>query len=233
MARRKSRAEVEIEAQLRTLDPDSKRHAVLTAARDFKAAWVVLGDLLTEVRESDTWRTWGYASFDAYCRRELHLRRDTANKLTRSYAFLRDHEPEALAQRTDRELPPLDVVDLLSRAQEHAKVSRAQLDTIREEVFDPEGEPLSRSQVVKRFRELDPEAFRPAPRKPAVQGDVRKALLLAERLLALVEVQEGMTPRAVDGVRVAVGELRNLFEAQRADEAANDAGVAAEAAVVA
>src|SRR5688572_16486056 len=164
MARRKSRAEVEIEAQLQTLDPDSERHQVLSAARDFKVAWVALGNLLTQVRESGTWREWGYSSFEAYCRRELRLRQDTANKLTRSFAFLRDHEPSAMELRPERELPPLDVVDLLSRAQERTKVSEEQLAAITEEVFSEEGPLPTRSGVVKRFRELDPDAFRAAPR---------------------------------------------------------------------
>lgn len=214
MARRKSRAEVEIEVQLRTLDPNSERHCVLSAARDFKVAWVELGNRLTAVRESDAWRNWGYATFDAYCRRELRIRRDTANKLTRSYSFLRDHEPEALRERETRELPPLDVVDLLSRAEDRAKLSEDQLDTIREEIFAPDNVIPTRSQVLKRFREFDPDAFRNAACAP-VEGDVRKALLLAERLQALMEVQDGISNTALSGVRRAVSELRQIFEASR------------------
>lgn len=220
MARRKSRAEVEIEAQLRTLDPNSERYKVLSAARDFKVAWVALGNLLTQVRENGTWKEWGYSSFDAYCRRELCIRRDTANKLTRSFAFLRDHEPEVIERPQERELPPLDVVDLLSRAQEKTKVSEEQLAAITEEVFSEDAPVPTRSQVVKRFREFDPDAFRAAPRAQAVEGDVRKALLLAERLLALLEVQEGISSQALQGVRQAAAELKQLFDAEQAEQQA-------------
>lgn len=214
MARRKSRAEVEIETQLGTLDPKSERHVVLSAARDFKVAWVELGNRLTAVRESNSWQNWGYSTFDAYCRRELHIRRDTANKLTRSYSFLRDHEPSALQDRERRELPPLDVVDLLSQAEERAKLSGDQFDMIREEIFAPDNVIPTKGQVLKRFREFDPDAFRSAPRKNApVEGDIRKALLLAERLQALMEVQDGVSTTALNGVRRAVSELRQIFEA--------------------
>lgn len=218
MTRRKSRAEVEIEEQLATLDPSSVRYQVLEAARDFKAAWIELGRRLTVAREDEGWKAWGYSSFEAYCRRELRLRRDTANKLTRSYSFLRDHEPTALEECSTRELPPLDVVDLLSRAREKAKLTDQQLDEIREEVFDPQAGPTTRSQVVKRFREIDPDAFRKAPAEPkaaakvSVRPDVRKALLLAERLQALLEAQEGISGKALDGVRLSVSELRGLAQ---------------------
>ena len=89
MDRQRSRTEVEMEAQLKTLDPSSERYATLSAARDFKASWVALGELLTRVREGSLYREWGYSSFEAYARRELRIRQDTANKLTRSFSFLR------------------------------------------------------------------------------------------------------------------------------------------------
>ena len=43
MTRRRSKAEVEMENLLGTLEPSSERFRVLAAARDFKASWVILG----------------------------------------------------------------------------------------------------------------------------------------------------------------------------------------------
>jgi len=211
--RRRTRSEVEIEAQLETLPKGSERYVVLAAARDFKIAWVGLGDRLTAVRESGGWRNWGYLSFEAYCRRELQLRSDTANKLTRSYAFLRDHEPQALANRKTHELPALDVVDLFTRARERTSVPSRQIDSIREEVFSSEEGVPTRNQVVKRFREIDPNAFR----NPAPTGgvDLRQALLLAERLQSMLEKHRGVSEGAKSGVRRAARELKDLFEASR------------------
>jgi hypothetical protein len=209
--RRVSRGEAAMEELLGKLEPGSDRYRVLAAARDFKAAWVELGERLTEARESNVWRDWGYETFEAYCRTELRVKPDTANKLTRSFSFLRDHTPEALEQRETRELPPLDVVDLLSRARERSTVSEAQLRNISEEVFT--GEPPTRGDVIKRFREVDPMAFK-TPTSPKSEGggegDLRKALLLGERLQSLVGGLE-LTRPAREGLKQLVRELQEMF----------------------
>jgi len=187
----------------------------LSAARQFKACWVDLGERLTAVRENGKFREWGYATFEAYCRRELRIKADTANKLTRSFSFLRDHEPKALKEREGREFPALDVVDLLSQAKERTKLTDDALDSIREQVFDPEAS-TTRNDVMKRFREVDPEAFKPAPKPEAPKGndnDLRKALLLAERLETLLQAQgNGVSKEAVTHARNVVIELRERFE---------------------
>jgi hypothetical protein len=216
MARRRTRGEAQIEALLVQLDPQSERYRVLCAARDFKSSWVELGERLTEVREADQYRAWGYVSFEAYCRQELRIKVETANKLTRSYAFLRDHNPDSIEQRQARELPPLDVVDLLSRARERANLSEAQFAAIEGEVFEG-AEPPNRRQVLERFRELDPETFRPPAKvtRTDAEGELRKALLIAERLAALIEPIEDVSKASRDAAKRIVSELRGLFEAAR------------------
>jgi hypothetical protein len=219
MPRRRTRGEAHIEALLSNLDPGSERYRVLRAARDFKASWVELGERLTETREHEQFKQWGYTSFEAYCRQELRLKAETANKLTRSFAFLRDHNPDSLETREVKELPPLDVVDLLSRARERAKVTDKQFSDIQGEVFEGEAPP-TRAEVLKRFREVDPEAFKPAAPRPTRTGggggeELRKALLLGERLLELVSSHDGVSResrRALEGV---VAELKSLFEDSR------------------
>ncbi len=219
MPRRHSRAEAEIQARLEGLDPESPRYQVLLTARDFRASWVKLGEQLTEVREKQQHRGWGYPSFEAYCRRELRLRQETANKLTRSFGFMRDHQPAALEERAARELPPLDVVDLLSQARERAKISDRDFATIQEEVFATDAAP-TRNSVVKRLREVDPEAFRGTVRPKAsesgeVSVDMRKALLLAERLAELLEGVHDLPAAALEGARTAARLLKQRFEATR------------------
>jgi hypothetical protein len=219
MARRRTRGEAHIEALLSHLDPSSERFRVLRAARDFKASWVELGERLTETREHEQFKEWGYTSFEAYCRQELRLKGETANKLTRSYAFLRDHNPDSLETREVKELPPLDVVDLLSRARDRAKVSDKQFAEIKGEVFEGEAPP-TRADVLKRFREVDPEAFKPAAPKPTRAGgggaeEVRKALLLAERLLDLVSGHDGVSRESRQALKGVVAELKSLFEESR------------------
>ncbi len=214
MARRQTRGEAHIQALLAELEPGSERYNVLSAARDFKASWVMLGERLTLVREHDLYKAWSYASFEAYCQKELRLKADTANKLTRSFAFVRDHSPDSLTHEAPRELPPLDVVDLLSRARERSKVSADDLERLTCEVFEGDDTP-SRQGVLKRFRELDPDAFRapPKPARTAGDDDLRKALLLAERLQSLIEPHESISRPAREGLRRLTSEVRELFEA--------------------
>ena len=215
MAGQKSKSELEIEAQLKSLDPASFRYQVLASAKDFKAIWVQMGDFLTKVREQSLYKEWGYKSFEIYCRKEVRIRQDTANKLTRSFSFVRDNEPEALAARADQELPPLDVVDLLARARERTVVPEEELNTIREEVFHGEKEP-TRQRLMKRFREVDPEAFRAKkPDEVILQEgdpDMRKAVLVAERLLSLLEPGPSISSAAKLSMQTIVQELTALLE---------------------
>ena len=214
-----------MESHLEQLDPESDRYRVLSAARQFKVFWVELGERLTLVREADGFRAWGYSSFEAYCRRELQLKPDTANKLTRSFAFLRDHEPDLLKDRSSRELPALDVVDLLSQAKERTKISDEELSTLRDEVFKPETtKPVTRTAVMKKLREQDPEAFKPAAKPPTEapgENDLRKALLLSERLESLLMAQgDGVSKESLAHARSVVAELRERFAQTRRQGAA-------------
>ena len=215
MTRQRTRAEMEMEEKLKGLDPSSFRYQVLASARDFKAIWVQMGNFLTKVREDSLYEGWGHKTFEAYCRKEVRIRQDTANKLTRSFSFVRDNEPTVLAQQEENELPPLDVVDLLSRAKERTQVPQEQLDTIRQEVFHGEQEP-TRQRLMKRFREIDPEAFR-AKKKDEVKPeegdpDMRKAVLIAERLLSLILPGPSISEGSKDAMQGVVNELTALLE---------------------
>src|SRR5437764_13726750 len=73
---------------------DPERAELIARVRRFKASWFELGEALTEQKRSEKWRQWGYAAFDDYVKRELHLRADTVDKLTGSFTFLRARAPE-------------------------------------------------------------------------------------------------------------------------------------------
>ena len=65
----------------REVPPGSFRHTVLLSARRFKASWVELGKLLVQVRDEALFQEWGFESFDQNTRKELHIRKATADKL--------------------------------------------------------------------------------------------------------------------------------------------------------
>src|SRR5690242_13056401 len=106
----------------------SLRESVLNAARRLKAGWAELARLLVQVRDAAAYSEWGYASFEAYCNEELHVRKHTAQKLVRSYSFLARREPEAVSARnsTPLEAPAFEVVEVLADADERGQLSEAE-----------------------------------------------------------------------------------------------------------
>src|SRR5262249_58156726 len=70
----------------------------------------------------DSWKRWGYDSFDAYCTKELHLRRETAHKLIGSYGFLKTKAPSVLRRDgLSAPIPSLASVEFLKRAEEKSE----------------------------------------------------------------------------------------------------------------
>ncbi len=137
---------------------DPERAEMIARVRRFKASWFELGESLTEVKRHEGYKKWGYASFDDYCKKELHLKRDTADKLTGSFAFLRNKAPEVLSRDgRDAPIPTYQAVDFLRRAEE-AEAPEETLTELRRHVLD-EGAPLPK--ISRIYREavfpLDPE----------------------------------------------------------------------------
>src|SRR5689334_4254591 len=93
----------------------SLRQSVLMAAKRFKSSWADLGKLLVKVRDERLYEEWGYPTFETYCAKEIHIRRATALKLTRSFDFLAKHEPRAVeAEDWPTRAPPFEVVEVLA-----------------------------------------------------------------------------------------------------------------------
>jgi hypothetical protein len=178
-----------------------ERAAVVGAARRWKASWFELGEALSRVRRGEQFRAWGYASFDDYCKKELHLRSETADKLTGSFSFLRSRAPEIIERALTRDdrgrfasddgesegtaLPTYQAVDFWRRAEE-ASGAADTVDEIRRQVLD-EGASLPR--LNRQFREvlfpLD-DATRSQKRKT----ELRSAASRLVELLALGKDEE-------------------------------------------
>lgn len=217
MPRQKTQAEAAIEARLRELDPNSDRYQVLHKARQFKSSWIDLAQSLIHVRHEESYKAWQYRSFEEYCRKELHIRAETADKLTKGYGFLQEYAPGELQEfhHGANTIPPLDVVALLSRGKEQTRVTPEQWESVRSDVFSPEKQ-MSRNAVIKRFRQYDPEAFAQAKPSPVTeQAQVtlpathwRKALLLAERLVALMQEESAAFQQSLSSMEHVISELK-------------------------
>src|SRR6267154_5550804 len=98
---------------------DPERAELIARTRRFKASWLELAEALTHVRKNDTWKTWGFESFEQYGARELKLRQETVDKLTGSYAFLQRRAPSVLKRDGVIDaIPSYKAVDFLRRAEE-------------------------------------------------------------------------------------------------------------------
>ncbi|MEM7677043.1 MAG: hypothetical protein AAF449_13650 [Myxococcota bacterium] len=205
--------------RLRSLEPGTQRFIVLQSAIDFKRSWVHLAKHLAHVRNAGAYREWGYRTFEAYAQHELNLRRDTCQKLVRSYDFLNSHE-RPLLDKAERAplpgdpsfdggqlvpLPNYQALDILAEARQNPNLSEDDYKEIRDQVFrdDP-----AAAAVKKLVRERAPEAA--AQKENDRNERLRKALNMAERLYGILleeEVPEGIA----HSVEQAVGGLRKLL----------------------
>lgn len=211
---RPSKTEAEMTEKLDSLEPGSVRYRVLVAAIDFKRSWLELAEYLTDVQRSGSFKEWGYRTFEAYASHELHLRKDTVLKLTRSYDFLESNEPELLETRKRRDeerptpIPTFQALDVLAEARANPQLSEDDYREIRDQVF---GEDLTPAQVKKLVKDRAPEQVKEKPEDDPLER-VRKCLQLAERLYGLILEEDSIPERIAQAVEEAVGGLRRMLE---------------------
>ena len=150
MARTKTEAAL-LDAE-REFSGDPERAELVARARRFKASWIELGEALSTVRGSGQWKKWGHPSFDDYTRRELHLRKETADKLTGSFSFLQRTAPDVLLRDGGgAPIPSYQSVDFLRRAEEQEGAPAETVSEIRRRVLD-DGAQLP--ALVRKYREV-------------------------------------------------------------------------------
>jgi hypothetical protein len=163
---------------------DGFRAEVRAAARAFKSSWTGLARVLTRVRDEGLWREWGFPSFEGYCAKEIHIRKETALKLTRSWTFLHRHERDWDASQPGqaRPAPAFEVVEVLADAEERGTLDAEEYRRIRDSIWDSE-RPVAavRRELLDRFPRPAPE---PTPTEQRLRQLARSARRLAEELHA-------------------------------------------------
>jgi hypothetical protein len=142
----KTKAISRIEGKMETLDEQSLRYETLQSARQFKTSWIELGQYLQTIWREKHFKSWGYASFETYCAKEIAVKHTTALKLLRSYYFLEREEPSFLkTQLHDSDkvvaLPSVDSVDILRLAKDKKGLEGEDYKTLRYRVLDRGEEP--------------------------------------------------------------------------------------------
>ncbi len=140
----KTRVEAELEAAEGAHANDPPRAELLRRARSFKTSWIELAEALTDARRHGDWQRWGYASFEAYYKTELHLRTETVDKLTGSFLFLKKKAPEVLERNgLDSPIPSYQAVDFLRRAEDSEEAPAETVIELRKSVLE-ESRPMTR-----------------------------------------------------------------------------------------
>ena len=200
-----------MEDTMLAVSDDPVRADTLQKARAFKRTWLELAEALTRVSDKRLWERWGFSDFDAYCRKELHLRGSTVAKLLGSYRFLETSAPRVIERARDTEtfdapIPSLPAVEFVKRATEGGNADEETLRTIHRVAFDEGAEaPL----LKKSFGEIVfPQTER--EKKEKLRAQIAAA---ARKLSALVAEDGSPVPRQM-AIRVeeTIGELLEAIE---------------------
>jgi hypothetical protein len=183
-------AEEHLSKKALAVPPGSFRQTVVLAAKRFKSSWVDLGKLLVKVRNEALFEDWGYPTFEAYCLAELRIRRQTAEKLVRSFGFLDKHEPQAVARpEIVEEAPAFEVVEVLAQAEDRGQLSAQEYKSIRDSIWNQD-KPTSelRRELTERF---------PAPEAPTSDlASLKRLWTMSKRLAAELHANKKV-PKAV------------------------------------
>ncbi|MFC1699589.1 hypothetical protein ACFL1I_06515 [Candidatus Omnitrophota bacterium] len=156
----------ELEQRLAAAPAASVRHQVLSNAKSFKTSWIDLGQSLYAVWKDKLYKDWGYSNFDAYTKKEIGIRKQTALKLLRSYLFLEKENPLYLKKDFNQQADPASVpsyesVDALRLASNNKQIDRVDLENIKKDVLqggkDAQQVKKDLTSLIKQRQELLPE----------------------------------------------------------------------------
>ncbi|HLL21086.1 MAG TPA: hypothetical protein VK427_03095 [Kofleriaceae bacterium] len=200
-----------MEDTLIAVSDDPVRADTLQKARSFKRTWLELAEALTRVADKRMWEAWGFTDFDAYCRKELHLRASTVAKLLGSYRFLETSAPRVIERARDTEtfdapIPSVQAVEFVKKATEEGNADAETLRTIHRVAFD---EGAEAPMLKKSFGEIVfPQTDREKKEK------LRQQIAgVARKLSALVAEDGSPVPRQLAiKVEETIGELLESIE---------------------
>ena len=200
----------QMEDRMLAVADDPMRADTLQKARAFKRTWLELAEALTRVQSHKSYEGWGYPDFDAYCRKELHLRSSTVAKLLGSFRFLETSAPKVIERaRTDHfeaPIPSLPVVEFVQRATETGSADAETIKSIHRMAFEEGAEPAA---INKQFGKIVfPQSDRDRKDK------LRSAIAQAARRLSALIAEDGAPIKKQLAIRVeeTLGELLESVE---------------------
>ena len=203
----------QMEDHMHAVSSDPLRADTLQKARAFKRTWIELADALTRVQTNKSWEGWGYPDFDAYCRKELHLRGSTVQKLLGSFRFLETSAPRVIERSRDTEsedfstpIPSLPAVEFVQKAIDRGAADAETIETIKRVAFE---EGVDAPMLARKFTDVAfPETDR--ERREKLRANIAQA---ARKLSSLIAEEGSPVPKQL-AIRVeeTVGELLEAIE---------------------
>ena len=199
-----------MEDRLLAVSGDPLRADTLQKARAFKRTWLELAEALSRCNEKRLWEKWGFSDFDAYCKKELHLRGSTVAKLLGSYSFLEKSAPKVIERARqdpfEAPIPSMPAVEFVQKARERGAADEETLDTIQRVAFE---EGADAPALAKQFKDV---AF---PQSARDRREKMRAAITAtaRRLSTLIAEEDSPVPKKL-AIRVEelVGELLESIE---------------------
>lgn len=200
-----TKTDQQMEDRMMAVANDPMRADTLQKARAFKRTWLELAEALAKVQAQASWEGWGFSDFDAYCRKELHLRGNTVQKLLGSYRFLETSAPRVIERAREdpfeAPIPSVKAVEFVQKATERAAADPETLETIQRVAFE---EGVEAPILARRFKEVAfPETDR--ERKEKIRSSIVDT---ARRLSKLIAENDSPVPKKVAvQLEEAIGEL--------------------------
>lgn len=203
----------QMEDHMHAVSSDPMRADTLQKARAFKRTWIELADALTKVQAKQSWEAWGYPDFDTYCRKELHLRGATVQKLLGSYRFLETSAPRVIERMRDvpaedmsSPIVSLPAVEFVQKAIDRGAADAETIETIKRVAFE---EGVDAPLLAKQFKAIAfPETER--ERREKLRANIAQA---ARKLSSLIAEEGSPVPKQL-AIRIeeTVGELLETIE---------------------
>lgn len=200
----------QMEDRMHAVSDDPERADTLQKARAFKRTWLELAEALSRATDKRLWEKWGFSDFDAYCRKELHLKSSTVAKLLGSFRFLETSAPRVIERaRNDHyeaPIPSLPVVEFVQRATEAGSADAETIKSIHRVAFEEGADaPVLNRQFGKI---VFPQSDR--DRKEKLRASIAQA---ARRLSALIAEDGAPIPKQLAvKVEETIGELLGAIE---------------------
>ena len=154
-------------------EPEGLRDEVLRAVKKFKGNWLEVARFVSVVHSRRAFLQWGFITFDSYCTRELKLRKQTVEKLLRSYYFLEREEPDYLRSAGSADsgagLADYESVNILRRARARKQLPPEAYSHLRASVLE---EGLPPNELKQRHQDI----LRPGGEPPEPERERREAL---------------------------------------------------------